>query len=273
MRGGGRNFGVVTAMRHRLHETPGVWSGMFVYPFAESRAVLERCADIAAAAPESLIVQVVLVPGLDAAPVVLIAPTWSGQPSEGSAQVSAFAELGTLLAGAAQPMSFRALLAAFDPYIVYGLRTFMETCWLPALDNDGIEAMRQAMATPASPGCAIITHEFKGAASRVATDATAFGLRRDHVLVEILAAHVDSGDKFEEQRHRQWARDTRHAFDAMALPGGYPNLLSRSDAERAAKSYGGNAARLVAAKRRYDPHNIFRSAIPLPTTAAMADVA
>ena len=32
-------------MRHRLHETPGVWSGMFVYPFAESRAVLERCAE------------------------------------------------------------------------------------------------------------------------------------------------------------------------------------------------------------------------------------
>jgi hypothetical protein len=113
---------------------------------------------------------------------------------------------------------------AFDPYIVYGLRTFTETCWLPALDNDGIEAMRQAIATAASAGCAIITHEFKGAASRVAADATAFGLRRDHILVEILAAHVDSGDKFEEQRHRQWARAARHAFDATALPGGYPGL-------------------------------------------------
>jgi berberine-like enzyme len=178
-----------------------------------------------------------------------------------------------VLAGGAQPMSYRASLTMFDPYIVYGLRTFMETCWLPALDNDGIEAMRQAMATVASPGCAIITHEFKGAASRVAPDATAFGLRRDHILVEILAAHLDSGDKFEEQRHRQWARDTRHAFDATALPGGYPNLLAESDAERAAKSYGGNAARLIAAKRRYDPDDVFRSAVPLPTSAAMADVA
>lgn len=203
----------------------------------------------------------------------MIVPTWSGQPSEGSVQASAFAKLGTLLAGAAQPMSFRASLAMFDPYIVYGRRTFMETCWLPALDSDGIEPMRQAMATAASPGCAIVTHEFKGAASRVAADATAFGLRRDHILVEILAAHVDSGDKFEEQRHRQWASDTRHGFDAKALPGGYPNLLAGSDAERAAKSWGGNAARLIAAKRRYDPDNVFRSAIPLPTSAAMADVA
>ena len=45
-----------------------------------------------------------------------------------------------------------------------------------------------------SPGCAIFTHEFKGAASRVPEAATAFGLRRDHVLVEILATFVDGSD-------------------------------------------------------------------------------
>jgi FAD/FMN-containing dehydrogenase len=34
--------------------------------------------------------------------------------------------------------------------------------------------------------------------------------------------------------------------------------------ERAAKSYGGNAERLIKAKRQYDPDNTFNSAIPLP---------
>lgn len=34
-------------------------------------------------------------------------------------------------------------------------------------------------------------------------EATAFGLRRDHVLVEILATFVDRSDEAEEQRHRQ----------------------------------------------------------------------
>ena len=152
----------------------------------------------------------------------------------------------------------------FDPYIVNGQRVFMETCWLPALDSAGIDIFVEAMETAASAQCALFTHECKGAASRVPTEATAFGLRRDHVLVEILSTFVDRSDNEEEQRHRQWARATRQAFDTMALPGGYPNLLPGDDPDRVAKSYGPNAARLIAAKRHYDPDNIFNSAIPLP---------
>jgi hypothetical protein len=124
------------------------------------------------------------------------------------------------------------------------------------------------MATATSSGCAVFTHEFKGAASRVPAEATAFGLRRDHVLVEILATFVDRSDEEEEQRHRQWARATRQAFAPMALSGGYPNLLGADDPGCVAKSYGPNAGRLIAAKRRYDPDNVFRSTIPLPAVNA-----
>jgi FAD/FMN-containing dehydrogenase len=271
LRGGGGNFGVVTAMRHRLHDLPSVRTGMLVYPFSQARAVLEHCADMMSIAPEELTVQIGIIVGQDGTPVLLVVPTWCGRPDGGERSVAPFLKLGTLIAGSVEPMSYGTSLTAFDPYIVNGNRTFMETCWLPALDGDSIGVFVEAMETAVSPGCAIFTHDFRGAASRVPADATAFGLRRDHVLVEILAAFVDRSDKVEEHRHRTWARDTRQAFAAMALPGGYPNLLASDDVERAAKSYGRNADRLIKAKRRYDPDNVFRSAIPLPVGRAMSE--
>jgi FAD/FMN-containing dehydrogenase len=263
LRGGGGNFGVVTAMRHRLHDLPSVHSGLLVYPFSEAKAVLERCAATAALAPEEVTVQVGLAADPSGARMVLVIPTWSGLPEQGEAQLAPFLGLGTLLAGNIERKSYGTLLATFEAHIVSGLRTFVETCWLPAFDDECIDVLIHAMETAVSPGCAIFTHEFKGAASRVAADATAFGLRRDHVLVEMMASFDDRSDALEEQRHRHWARVTREAF-AAALPGGYPNFLGKQDSDRAASSYGCNAERLIKAKHLYDPDNVFCSAIPLP---------
>jgi FAD/FMN-containing dehydrogenase len=271
LRGGGGNFGVVTAMRLRLQPLQSVRLGMLLYPFAEAKAVFERCADIANSAPDELTVQVGVIHGPDGSPAVVVIPAWCGAPEEGEARTAPFLKLGSLLMGAVEAQPYRLALGVFDPFLVNGLRTFMETCWLPALDSSSIDAFIEATETAASPGCAIFTHEFRGAASRVPAAATAFALRRDHVLVEILAGFDDRGDEEEEQRHRQWARAARDAFNATALPGGYPNLLSGDDdPDRVARSYGPNAERLIKAKRRYDPDNVFRSAIPLPVAAAKA---
>jgi hypothetical protein len=264
LRGGGGNFGVVTQMHLRLHHVPRVRSGVIIYPFAGARAVLEGCVDISASAPDELTAQLGLVGGTDGVPVVMIVPTWCGSPEEGEARLAPFLRLGAPLANTVDSMSHGASLTAFDPYLVNGNRTLIETCWLPTLDSAGIDAFIASMAAAVSPDCAIFTHEFRGAASRVPPWATAFGLRRDHVLVEILASFADRSDTFEEQRHRRWTRATLRAFDAMALPGAYANLLAGVDTDRATKSYGGNATRLMDAKRHHDSGNLFRSAIPLP---------
>jgi FAD/FMN-containing dehydrogenase len=267
LRGGGGNFGVVTAMRCRLHALTSVRSGLLIYPFSEAKEILDGCAEIAASASEELTFQLGFVFGPGGAPVVIIVPTWAGAPEEGEARLAPFLQLGTLLGNTVTSIAYAAALTIFDPYLVYGQRELMETCWLPALDGRNSDLLMQAAETSASPGCAVFTHEFKGAASRVSVDATAFHQRRDHVLVEFLATFANDSDELAEQRHRQWARATRESFNATALPGGYPNLLADDDPDRVAKSYGGNAERLVKAKRHYDPDEVFRS-IPLPVTAA-----
>jgi hypothetical protein len=270
LRGGGGNFGVVTTMHCRLHELPSVRAGMLIYPFSEAKAVLERCVDLTASMAEELTVQLGCVIGPDDTPVVIVAPTWCGRPEEGEARVAPLLELGTLLAGTLDVKPYGNSLTVFDPYLGNGRRTFMETCWVPALDSAGIAVFTEAMKSAPSAGCAIFTHEFRGAASRVPTEATAFGLRRDHVLIEILASVIEQSDALQEHRHREWARKTLQAFDAMALPGGYANLLAGGDADRVAKSYGPNVERLIRTKKRYDTDNVFKSAIPLPVRSGQS---
>jgi FAD/FMN-containing dehydrogenase len=130
LRGGGGNFGVVTAMRFRLHRLPSVRTGLLVYPFSDAKAVLRRCADIAASSPEDLTVEFACTGGPDGRPVVIVHPTWCGPLAEGEARVAPFLKLGTLLAGNLEGMSYGTSLTLYDPYIVNGQRVFMDTCWL-----------------------------------------------------------------------------------------------------------------------------------------------
>jgi hypothetical protein len=270
LRGGGGNFGVVTTMWQRLHPMPSVRLGLLVYPYAEAKPVLRHCAELIASAPDELTVQVGMFVGPDGVPVVLVVPMWSGAPEAGEAWVAPYHKLGTLLAGSAEAMPYGAALRAFDPFLATGFHAAMDAVWLPAFDSAAIDLGIEAVGRATGPGCALITHEFRGAASRVPETATAFGLRRDHVLLEILSSFADRSDRREEQRYRDWTVATRRAFDGKALPGGYPQFLAPGDQQRADLSYGRNAARLVRAKRHYDPDNAFRSALPLPTGKGQA---
>ena len=263
LRGGGGNLGVVTEMRCKLHDMPSVHAGVLIYPMSEAKGVLTQAAALAASMPDEFSVQLGIAAGPDGGFTVLVAPVWCGASDESERQLAPFLKLGTLLAGGVERKLHSALLSMFDAMIVDGLRVHIETCSLDALDSNSIDTLVTAMGNAVSPGCVILTHEFKGAACRVAADATAFGLRRAHILIEVMTMFPEPDDIRVTQRHVAWARQTRETFTS-ALPGGYPNLLGRDDPARAAASYGGNAARLIKAKRRYDPDNVFSSAIPLP---------
>jgi FAD/FMN-containing dehydrogenase len=263
IRGGGGNFGVLTAMEHRVHDMPSVRSGKLAYPLNEAKAVLERYAQILAAAPDALSIWLGTAFGPDGAPFVCAVPTWCGRPEEGEARLQPCFEVGTVLFGKLEAMPYGASLTLFDSMLVDGHQAQLETCLVPALEGRAIDLFVAALADAPSPGCAMISHEFRGAAARVPATATAFGLRRNHVLIEILAVCPPDASAEEYQRHSRWARAVRDSFDGVALPGGYVNLMAKDD-PRAAESYGPNAARLMAAKRKYDPDNLFRSAIPLP---------
>ena len=114
---------------------------------------------------------------------------------------SAKSVLTRMLDGVEPGLPYGASLTVFDAYLANGQRTFMETCWLPALERHSIDVFIAAM-TVASPGCAVFTHEFRALPPAY--------LRRP------------LPSDFEATMSSQWVRATLRAFDAMALPGGYP---------------------------------------------------
>jgi FAD/FMN-containing dehydrogenase len=94
-----------------------------------------------------------------------------------------------------------------------------------------------------------------GAASRVPSEATAFGLREALWNLDVIGQWTDPADT---AQHIPWVRECWKALDAHAMGGVYVNHLGADEPERVRDAYGQNYARLVQVKQQYDPRNVFR---------------
>jgi FAD/FMN-containing dehydrogenase len=264
LRGGGGNFGAVTALRVRLHAVRTMLAGAIVFSWSEAQAVLRRYARFAEIMPDELGVSILMTSGPDGQPALTLLPLWNGDRQQGERAIGDLQALGAPLLVQVGPATYSDVLAPVDAGLAEtdGWQWELRTRSLAELAPGAIAALTDAIARKPSPYSQVAFHHLHGAATRVAPDATAFGLRREHVMVEIMAAWEPGGG--DGAAHRRWARELWRDLAPYALPGGYANLLGPDDREQAVEAYGGNAARLLAAKRRFDPDGVFASALLLP---------
>lgn len=261
LRGGGGNFGVVTALELRLFPLASIYSGMAIFAYEEARAIFNGCAAYRERAPHELDIQVGVLPGPDGSLMVAVTPSWIGDPAEGEAMMAPILALGTPLMSNFASTSFGVSRSFFDAHIHLGMHTAGDGGWFAALTPDLTDILLDQVEGAPSPGCSVLTHDFHGAATRVAPEATPFGLRSAHLMLELVAqVHPDQGDGSAE---REWVRETLERTAHLRLPGGYPNMMSPEESERTAQAYGPNAARLRLIKQNYDPDGMF-TATALP---------
>jgi FAD/FMN-containing dehydrogenase len=263
LRGGGGNFGVVTSMRVRLHEARDMRGGAIMYPLDEAGAALRRYAAFAAAAPDELGALAVLASGPDGLPAMLLASLWNGDGTRGERALRDLQQIGAPNFAQVGPTTYPDTLARFDAHTADDGRHWeMRTRWLPKLaPAPPPQSPRRSFARPRPTRRSPCTTS--AAPPRAyPPGGTAFGLRREHFMVEIIAAWEPAGATV---RTTGGGRGTCGAT-SRPLPcrAATPTLLGPDDRGQAADAYGGNAARLRALKRRYDPDNVFASAIPLP---------
>jgi FAD/FMN-containing dehydrogenase len=259
LQGGGGNFGVVTSMNLRLHPLRQVVGGMILFPLSDADKILSGYADKVASAGNDLTVVAGVFCLPDGNATLFLAPAWTGEPARGEAIVASLQALGRPIHAQVGTMSYQALIQSFDTRVVNGRRYAVQTRWIPALTLKVISEIVRSGSKLSSPFSTIILQHFRGAAAQIPLGATAFGLRREHFLIEIIA----SWEEGEGTAHRHWARDLSDTLAPVSLPGGYPSLLGPDDRDQIALAYGTNLARLRDVKQRFDPQGVF-SATPLP---------
>ena len=262
IRGGGGNFGVVTSLLVRLHPIERVLAGFILFPLAEATSVLTGYRKFASSAPDELSVIGGIVSAPDGKPCMLLAPTWSGESTRGEEVVAGLARLGTPLFSQFSWMKFQDLLALFDAQLVEGRHYFLRTRSLATLGTEAISELIAAGNDKTSTHSVVLWHHLRGRAARIPVEATSFGIRAEHFMVEVIACWDPTSQK-KGQLHRQWAEDLSKALAPMALPGGYPNMLGPDDSDQIPFAYGSNTERLIAAKKRFDQDDVFSSATPL----------
>jgi FAD/FMN-containing dehydrogenase len=260
LRGGGGNFGVVVSLEYRLHPITKVLSGLLLYPLDQASDVLRYYGEFIKTVPDELTIQPGFIQMPDGMTVLFLSPTYCGALEEGERVLKPLRAFGKPLADQIQSVPYGVLIKAMDALVPKGRRYFIQTQSLDGLCAEIIDVLVERAQQFSSPFSAISLHHFHGAASRVAVSDSAFALRQDHLLVEIIAGW-ESPSPEEDQRHVHWAQAGSRALAPYALGGGYVNLLDEEEQERIPLAFGPNYERLLDLKRIYDPDDVFHSTI------------
>jgi FAD/FMN-containing dehydrogenase len=265
LRGGGGNFGVVTSFEFRLHSVgPTVLAGPILWDATEVSDLLRFYRDFIRDAPDDLgtVVRFGAAPPIPAIPenlhwrpVVMVGTCYAG-PIEDGLRVLRPLRARTSLLDLVAPMPYAQFQSALDSTVLHGWNYYWKSSHLPELRDDLIDVIAEHAFACSSPRSYVALFHLKGAVSRVAADATAFGNR--------LASHamtIDSvwrpGENFGET-DTAWARKFFAALGRFR-EGVYVNFLGGDEeTNRVREAYGDSVyEQLVRVKTAYDPDNVF----------------
>jgi FAD/FMN-containing dehydrogenase len=266
LRGGGGNFGVVTAFTFACHVLSEVLILATFHPLDRARAVLERGRDAMAgpAAPDALLWTSFLrkappapwmPPALVGTPGVLSLVEWSGDRAEGAPLLEAIGKELAPAASSLDPWPFLAIQTLTDDLFAAGQQTYIKAGFATALTDGLIDALLGAAAGVGSPLSQIEVLALGGAIARVGAGATAFPHRDAAWLLNIPAMWTDPGDTEAEVA---WARASYAALAPHLTGGTYVNFMAGDEDGVGAGVHARTLARLQAVKATYDPNNVFR---------------
>jgi FAD/FMN-containing dehydrogenase len=255
LRGGGGNFGVVSAFDYRLHPMkPMVLGGTVSFPFEQADEVLRNYADFCASAPDELNTDWTVVAPRGQRAIVSVEACYIGAPKDGEALLARLHTLGRPLASRLGAIEYLKLQRRIDASTPHGGRYYMKSGFMPRIDKDLCAALLEPYRF--TPGMTLVVtfQQLGGAVARVPDNGTAFSHRDASYSLLVMAGWRDAAadTSYVAAVRRYWQNLSPYST------GFYVNSITTGDEPKVRANYRGNYARLAELKGRYDPTNLFR---------------
>ena len=265
IRGGGGNFGIVTAFEYRLHPLgPIVLAGMALWPIERASEVLRAWRDFVDVAPDEVSTACAIltappepfVPAHLQGQVVLgMIGMYVGDPVDGAPMLQPLRDLAPAV-DLIQPMPYTVFQGLIDATAPKGLRSYWRGEYLQAFPDAAVDSfVRHApdLASAGRPLSQMVVFRIGQGVAAVPDNATAFSHRHANYLFHPITMWQQPAD---DPRLMAGTRAFCEAMRPFSTGGAYLNFTPE---DRVRDAYGAaKYARLVELKTRYDPENLFR---------------
>ncbi len=266
LRGGGGNFGVVTAFEFDLHELdPAILAGPVVHDFADAPEVMNEVADVLKEATDEVGCLMVIrkAPPAPFLPeevhgqlVLIVNAVYGGDVSAGEKALAPIRAIGSPIADAVGPKSYATFQTMFDEAGGPGARNYWKSHYLAEMTEEAIGVICDRGTNIASPETVIGMMALGGEIARRPADSTSYQ-HRDAKWVVVIQARWRDAD--EDETHTEWARELFDGLAPHATGGVYLNATTPEESEAGVADAFGEETyeRLAAVKARWDPENVF----------------
>jgi FAD/FMN-containing dehydrogenase len=268
VRGGGGNFGIVTAFEFRLHPVgPTVFGGAIFHPATKAKDLLRFYRGWTQTLPDELSTMIAFLTAppepfvpkdLVGTQMIAVALCHAGAPEVGEELVRPLREFAPAAIDLLGPLPYVALQGMFDPTAPKGIHAYWRTQYLRDLDDPTIATLvdHASALKSLSPFSAVHIHHWEGAIKRADGDETAFAHRSARYVLNIVGLWTASEDA---TKHINWVRTYSDALQVQGTGQTYLNFLADEGADRVKAAYDAQTfQRLRKLKAKYDPSNFFR---------------
>jgi FAD/FMN-containing dehydrogenase len=256
LRGGGGNFGIVTAFEYRLHAIgTSLLVASALHPYDQAREAMRFYDEFAGNAADEVNVDAALVTLPSGDRFFSISGCHVGSHHDGERALSPIIKFGCPVETRLAAVPYLEIQSGGDALFPRGRRYYWKAQFLREISAGAIDALLDAYARAPNTSSLLVFQQVGGAIARIPVSDSPYANRDaafDCFPVAIWDVPAD------DDANMHWARELWSAVRPHSTGGVYANNLGDEGEERVRDAYGENYARLVALKNKYDPTNFFR---------------